>query len=64
MPAATPDALGVSDALSSRSRAATVMVMVTATWDAEVVAITTAGEEVAGTAMVGGIIAIAGEITH
>ena len=32
--------------------------MVTATWDGEVVAITTVGEEVAVTTMVGGTIAI------
>lgn len=38
--------------------------MVTATWDAAVVAITMAGEEAAVITMVGGIIAIGGELTH
>jgi hypothetical protein len=45
--------------LSSKSKLATVMV--TATWDAAVAAIITAGEEAAVITMVGGIIAIGGE---
>jgi hypothetical protein len=59
MPAATPGALGGSDELSSKSRAATAMV--TAIWDVAVVAIITVGAEAAATTMVGGIIAIGGD---
>jgi len=46
--------------LSSKSRAATVMV--TAIWGAAVVGIITVGAEAAATTMVGGIIAIGGDL--